>query len=179
MDAEVQNSSANTQPEQISKNEEAIVHAGVTTDEALRNQQHKRDLLAKNKDKLLQYVRDNIVGSNNDTAIQTPYGEKPLVYADYTASGKSLRFIEEYIEKQIMPLYANTHTLQSCTGKQTTRAREEARAIVKRVCGADEGDVCIFTGSGSTHATNLLIDKLRVKEITEQVVRARASQEEG
>lgn len=89
------------------------------------------------------------------------------MYADYTASGKSLRFIEEYIERQIMPMYANTHTLQSCTGKQSTRAREEARAIVKRVCGADEGDVCIFTGSGSTHATNLLIDKLRVKEITE------------
>ena len=76
-----------------------------------------------------------------------------------------------------MPLYANTHTLQSCTGKQSTRAREEARAIVKRVCGSDEGDVCIFTGTGTTHATNLLIDKLRVKEIVDQVDRAQAAED--
>ena len=89
------------------------------------------------------------------------------MYADYTASGKSLRFLEDYMERQVMPLYANTHTLQSCTGKQSTRTREEARAIVKRVCGADEGDVCVFTGSGTTHATNLLIEKLRVREIAD------------
>lgn len=45
------------------------------------------------------------------------------------------------------------------------------------MCGSDEGDVCIFTGTGTTHATNLLIDKLRVKEIAEQVTRAKATQE--
>ena len=64
-----------------------------------------------------------------------------------------------------MPLYSNTHSLQSGSGKQTIRAREEARGIVKRVCNADEMDVCIFTGTGSTSAVNLLIDKMRVKEI--------------
>ena len=55
--------------------------------------------MEKNKDKFLDYIRENVIGSNNDTLIQTPYGEKPLVYADYTASGKSLRFIEDYIQK--------------------------------------------------------------------------------
>ena len=70
---------------------------------------------------------------------------------------------------QIMPLYANTHSLQSGTGKQTIHAREEARQIIKRTCGADEKDVCIFTGTGSTSAANLLVDKLRVKEIAQQV----------
>ena len=49
--------------------------------------------------------------------IRTVYGEKPLIYADYTASGKSLRFIENYITDQVLPMYANTHTLQSGTGK--------------------------------------------------------------
>ena len=68
-----------------------------------------------------------------------------------------------------MPLYANTHSLQSGTGKQTIHAREEARQIIKRCCGADEKDVCIFTGTGSTSAANLLVDKLRVKEIAQQV----------
>ena len=66
-----------------------------------------------------------------------------------------------------MPVYANTHTLQSGTGKQTIRAREEARSIVKRACNADEFDVCIFVGTGSTSASNLFINKLRVKEICE------------
>ena len=47
-------------------------------------------------------------------------------------------------------MYANTHSLQSSTGKQTIRAREEARQIIKRVSNADEKDVCIFTGTGTT-----------------------------
>lgn len=68
-----------------------------------------------------------MIGSAENTVVQTAYGERPLVYADYTASAKNLRFIEDYIQSQIMPLYANTHSLQSGTGKQTIRAREEAR----------------------------------------------------
>jgi len=63
----------------------------------LEEREQKQQLLQKNKDKLLAYVRDNVIGSNNDTLIQTAYGEKPLVYADYTASGKGLRFIEKYM----------------------------------------------------------------------------------
>lgn len=70
----------------------------MTTEQALKNQEKKKELMDRNKDKLLDYVRENVIGSNNDTLIQTPYGEKPLVYADYTASGKSLRFIEDYIQ---------------------------------------------------------------------------------
>jgi selenocysteine lyase/cysteine desulfurase len=49
-----------------------------------------------------------------------------------------------------MPMYANTHTLQSGTGKQTNNAREEARAIIKRVCGGNEKDALIFVGAGAT-----------------------------
>ena len=49
-----------------------------------------------------------------------------------------------------MPGYANTHNQQSTTGKQTIAAREEARAIIKNVCGANENDVRIFVGSGTT-----------------------------
>ena len=82
-----------------SKNENIIKDAGVTTQQLQKKQEQKQQQLAKNKDKLLQYVRDNVIGSNNDTMIQTAYGEKPLVYADYTASGKSLRFIEKYQNK--------------------------------------------------------------------------------
>jgi selenocysteine lyase/cysteine desulfurase len=62
-----------------------------------------------------------------------------------------------------MPLYANTHSMQSASGKQTIYAREEARGIIKRACNADEDDACIFVGTGATGASNLLINKLKVK----------------
>lgn len=93
-----------------SKNQTDLI---VTTDE----KKNRDALLHANKQKLLENIRANVIGSSEDTLIQTVYGEKPLVYADYTASGKSLRFIEEYIQKQVLPLYANTHSMQSGTGK--------------------------------------------------------------
>lgn len=52
--------------------------------------------LNQNKAKLLTYVRDNVIGSNTNTLLRTVYGVKPHFYCDYTASGKSLKFIENY-----------------------------------------------------------------------------------
>jgi len=99
---------------------------------------------------LISYLRDNVVGNHQEYLIKTVYGEKPLFYADYTASGKALKFLEDYISSEILPMYANTHTQQSGTGKQSNNAREEARAIIKRVCGANEDDALVFTGTGTT-----------------------------
>lgn len=125
--------------------------------------------MEQNKETLLRYIRENVIGSNHNTLLRTVFGEKPHVYADYTASGKSLRFIEDYITRTIMPLYANTHSLQSASGKQTNYVREEARAIIKRVCNANEDHALIFTGTGATSAVNLLISKLKLKQICERV----------
>jgi selenocysteine lyase/cysteine desulfurase len=62
-----------------------------------------------------------------------------------------------------MPLYANTHTETSGTGLQTTRFREEARAIIKAAVGGGADDVVIFCGSGATGAINKLIDILNLR----------------
>ena len=67
--------------------------------------------MEQNKQQLLGYIGDNVIGSNHNTLLRTVFGEKPHLYVDYTASGKSLRFIEDYISTQIMPLYANTHSM--------------------------------------------------------------------
>lgn len=92
--------------------------------------------------------------------IPTIYGNKPLVYADYTASGRCLTFVEDYIRKNVDPLYANTHTEISQTGLYTTQLRENSRTYIKQVCGATELDALIFVGSGATTAVNLLTRKL-------------------
>lgn len=53
------------------------------------------------------------------------------MYCDHTASAKSLIFIENYLRDNVMPLYANTHSMQSASGKQTIHLREEARHTIK------------------------------------------------
>ncbi|MFB3044313.1 MAG: aminotransferase, partial [Acidimicrobiia bacterium] len=74
---------------------------------------------------LVEKIHDSIIGK--DTAVETPFGLRRVTYADYTASGRSLSFIEDYIRTQVLPMYANTHTETSGTGLQTTRFREDAR----------------------------------------------------
>ena len=59
----------------------------------------------------------------------TSNGTHAVVYTDYTASGRSLSFIEDYIRTQVLPTYANTHTTTTDTGRQTSQYREESRYI--------------------------------------------------
>lgn len=115
---------------------------------------------------MLANVRNNVIGSHHETLLRTPFGLKPFVYCDSTASGKGLKSIEDYLTESVMPFYANTHTLQSSAGRKTMTCRNDARQIIKRVMGCEEEkDTVIFVGSGSTAAANLLISKLKVKEI--------------
>lgn len=105
---------------------------------------------------LVEDVRNSIIG--RDTAVETPFGMRRLTYADYTASGRSLSFIEDFIRGQVLPLYANTHTETSGTGRQTTRFREDARAIIREAVGANSDEhAVIFAGSGATGAVDRLI----------------------
>jgi selenocysteine lyase/cysteine desulfurase len=111
---------------------------------------------------LVELVRESVIGK--DTAVQTPFGLRRVTYADYTASGRSLSFIEDFIRDQVLPLYANTHTETSGTGLQTTRFREEAREIIRNsVGGTREEHAVIFAGSGSTGAVDRLVGLLGLR----------------
>lgn len=104
---------------------------------------------------LLETIRSSVIG--NHEVVDGPFGPRPVVYADYTASGRALTFIEDYIRSAVLPLYANTHTESSGTGLQTSRFREEARSIIARGVGATEEHAVLFCGSGSTAAIAKLV----------------------
>jgi selenocysteine lyase/cysteine desulfurase len=110
---------------------------------------------------LLDAIRDAVIG--DDQVLDGPFGPRRVTYADYTASGRSLAFIEDYIRREVLPLYANTHTETSGTGLQTTRFREDARRIVLESVGGTDADGVIFCGSGATAAVNTLIGILNLR----------------
>ncbi len=106
-------------------------------------------------------IRDCVIG--DDRLMDGPYGQKPVTYADYTASGRSLSFIEDFLRDEVLPRYANTHTESSGTGLQTTRLREDARDTIRRAVNGDDDTMVIFTGSGSTGAIDKLVGILGLR----------------
>jgi selenocysteine lyase/cysteine desulfurase len=93
-----------------------------------------------------------------------------MVYADATASGRSLEFVEDFIRDSVLPLYGNTHTEASATGRQTTALREEARRAIHRAVNGGAEDVVLFCGSGATGAIDKLIRLLALTASDRPVV---------
>lgn len=107
-------------------------------------------------------LRDGLVGAS--ATISGPYGDKPLVYADYVASGRALHQVERFILEEVLPYYANSHTEASYCGGFMTRMRREARGLIAGFCGATVDHAVIFTGSGATSGINRLVSLLGVTQ---------------
>jgi selenocysteine lyase/cysteine desulfurase len=110
---------------------------------------------------LLARIRAGVIG--DDEVMHGPFGSRRVTYADYTASGRAVDFIEDFIRDEVLPRYANTHTESSGTGLQTTRLREDARRIIAESVNGDDQTCVIFCGSGSTGAINRLIGILNLR----------------
>ena len=117
--------------------------------------------MAPQESPLLRRIRESVIG--DDQLMWGPFGPRRVTYADYTASGRSLTFIEDVIRDGVLPRYANTHTESSGTGLQTTRLREDARRIIRDAVGGDDDTMVIFAGSGSTGAIDKMIGILGIR----------------
>lgn len=99
-----------------------------------------------------EQFRNHVVGA--DQTFQSPYGEKKIIYTDWTASGRLYRPIEEKLLHDFGPFVANTHTETSITGSAMTVAYHKARSIIKSHVNASKEDVLITSGTGMTGVIN-------------------------
>jgi selenocysteine lyase/cysteine desulfurase len=98
--------------------------------------------------------RGNIIGCGH--TLELPWGKKEVVYADWTASARGYQHIEQRLQNEVIPFFANTHTQTTSTGSRMTRCYEEAKTVIKGHVNASNSDVLIFCGSGMTSAVNKL-----------------------
>ncbi len=103
-------------------------------------------------EKCFTKFRNNIIGI--DQEFDSPFGRKKIVYADWIASGRLYKPIEETMMTRFYPFVGNTHSESSETGSTMTKAYNEAKEIIKKHVNANENDVIMFAGSGMTYAIN-------------------------
>ncbi len=113
-------------------------------------------------------LREGLIGEN--VLIPGLLRGVPLVYADYVASGRALRQVENFVAGHVLPFYANSHTEASFCGSYMTRLRREARAEIARIVGARGEDAVIFAGSGATAGLNRLVSLLGIEQADQPVV---------
>ena len=112
-----------------------------------------------------KYIRklfEGIIGNN--ITFPSPFGDKQIIYTDFTASGRGIAQVENFISNQVLPFYANVHSSCGYLADQSEAFRREAKSIVRRYCKTDENNSIIFTGQGTTSCINKLIKLLNLKE---------------
>ena len=116
-------------------------------------------------EKYFEKFRNNIVGYDLEHPFES--GSKKVIYADWAASGRLYKPIEEYLTDEIGPYFANTHTETTLTGTVMTKAYQQAHTIIKSHVNACPDHQLLFGGFGMTAVVNkfLRILGLRVPEI--------------
>jgi selenocysteine lyase/cysteine desulfurase len=104
-------------------------------------------------------VRDGLIG--NQIVLETPFGQRPILYADYTASGRNCRQVETQISR-LNAMYANPHTQDSATGRASSSWLKEAEHTIKHAVNAGPDDHVICCGFGATGAVHKLQEILGV-----------------
>lgn len=99
-------------------------------------------------------IRKNIIGINH--TFVSPFGKKKILYADWTASGRMYKPIEDYMMEEVYPYVANTHTETTYTGSYMTNLYHQSLHDIKAHVGAGNNEVIIASNSGMTGVINKL-----------------------
>jgi selenocysteine lyase/cysteine desulfurase len=123
-------------------------------------------------------VRRSVIGRS--VSLVTPFGSRRLTYADYTASGRGVALIEDYM-RSMLELYGNTHTEDDALGTITSERLREAEALIKRMVNAGPDHKIISVGAGATAAVHQLQQILGIyvppagKDLFEKLLRENLS----
>ncbi|KAJ6637178.1 tRNA-cytidine(32) 2-sulfurtransferase [Pseudolycoriella hygida] len=115
--------------------------------------------------KILKYIDENVIGKG--VAFLGPYGRRKVVYADYSSSGRSLQFLEDYVNKEVLPAYGDTNCTSSVTGLQSNLYYNEAKEIIRTAVNASDEDELIFCESADTSPMEKLTTLLSLRECNE------------
>jgi len=98
-----------------------------------------------------------------DYAYETHYGTKILIYADWAASGRLYKDIEDYLVNNIAVLYGNTHSVDNYIGEFINDSYNNAKEIIKKHVNANEDYVVLTVGYGMTAAIDRLHEIMELK----------------
>ena len=112
-------------------------------------------------EKYFQKFREQVIGRNHP--FTSPYGEQKIIYADWVASGRLYKGIEDKMTNKFGPFVANTHTETSETGTIMTKAYHHAKDIIRKHVNANPNDIVITAGVGMTGVVNKFQRMLNLK----------------
>ena len=108
-----------------------------------------------------QIYKDTI---GHNYIMKSPFGyDNYLIYCDYTASGRGLRSLENFINNNVLPSYANLHSTVGFCSEQTSNLSRESKDILRDYCNAWDNYSLIYHGQGCTGAIYKCIDLLNIK----------------
>ncbi|XP_037051848.1 uncharacterized protein LOC119085529 isoform X2 [Bradysia coprophila] len=112
--------------------------------------------------KILKYIDDNVIGKG--VAFLGPFGRRKVVYADYSTSGRSLQFLEDYVNKEVLPAYGDINCTSSVTGLQSNLYYNEAKEIIRTAVNASDDDELTFCESAYTSPIERLTTLLALRD---------------
>ena len=77
------------------------------------------------EERLTSYIYDNLMG--RESTFKGPFGRKQVVYADLASTGRSLRFLENFVMKEVLPALSDSEAMTTVTGLQTMLYLDETR----------------------------------------------------
>ena len=122
-----------------------------------------------NTKKYLNDIYQDMIGK--DIQFESPIKDennkqikKFIIYTDFTASGKGLNSIENLIQKQVLPTYANVHSTVGFCAEITSNFMRESKDKLRKYTNSYGNYSIIFHGQGATGGVHKLIELLNIKK---------------